>query len=280
MLLMQARLIQAVANRIADGCTRLMARSLLAVLVFTPTLAQATALPGDIKTLSCVAGKLGELILWSDPRPRLRAWAISSLVKDAYGIRAFEAEQLELTDPEAAKSKRAEAIRLLKIAKEAGWDHLKSIALNPRAAASDELALAYWTSAAWGALIALDRDDFDALADWPKAKALADWVRQQQADFGEGAALMLAASFEWSSPGGDKAQAKLWFTAVLNQYGAKQAMPHVFLAEQLDLDAGDRQAFEDRLRLAIKVAEAYPSFENRVAASKALWLLDRIDSLF
>ncbi|MFZ9539391.1 MAG: TRAP transporter TatT component family protein, partial [Burkholderiaceae bacterium] len=210
MLLMQARLIQAVANRIADGCTRLMARSLVAVLVFTPTLAQATALPGDIKTLSCVAGKLGELVLWSDPRPRLRAWAISSLVKDAYGIRAFEAEQLELTDPEAAKSKRAEAIRLLKIAKEAGWDHLKSIALNPRAAASDELALAYWTSAAWGALIALDRDDLDALADWPKAKALADWVRQQQADFGEGAAKMLAASFEWSSPGGDKAQAKLW----------------------------------------------------------------------
>jgi hypothetical protein len=248
--------------------------------VFTPALAQATALPGDIKTLSCVAGKLGELVLWSDPRPRLRAWAISSLVKDAYGIRAFEAEQLELTDPDAAKSKRAEAIRLLKIAKEAGWDHLKSIALNPRAAASDELALAYWTSAAWGALIALDRDDLDALADWPKAKALADWVRQQQADFGEGAAMMLAASFEWSSPGGDKAQAKLWFTAVLHQYGAKQAMPHVFLAEQLDLDAGDRQAFEDRLRLAIKVAEAYPSFENRVAASKALWLLDRIDSLF
>ena len=183
----------------------------VAVLVFTPALAQATALPGDIKTLSCVAGKLGELVLWSDPRPRLRAWAISSLVKDAYGIRAFEAEQLELTDPDAAKSKRAEAIRLLKIAKEAGWDHLKSIALNPRAAASDELALAYWTSAAWGALIALDRDDFDALADWPKAKALADWVRQQQADFGEGAAKMLAASFEWSSPGGDKAQAKLWF---------------------------------------------------------------------
>jgi hypothetical protein len=75
MLLMQARLIQAVANRIADGCTRLIARSLVAVLVFTPTLAQATPLPGDIKTLSCVAGKLGQLVLWSDPKPRLRAWA-------------------------------------------------------------------------------------------------------------------------------------------------------------------------------------------------------------
>jgi hypothetical protein len=280
MLLMQARLIQAVANRIADGCTRLIARGLVAVLVFTPTLAQATPLPGDIKTLSCVAGKLGQLVLWSDPKPRLRAWAISSLVKDAYGVRAFEAEQLELTDPYAAKSKRAEAIRLLRIAKDAGWDHMKSIALNARAAAIDELALAYWTSAAWGALIALDRDDLDALADWPKAKALADWVRQQQADFGEGAAKMLAASFEWSSPGGDKAQAKLWFAEVLNQYGARQAMPHVLLAEQIDLDAGDRQAFEDRLRLALKVAEAYPSFENRVAASKAIWLLDRIDGLF
>lgn len=171
MFLRQARLIQAVAHRIAHGSTRLIARALAAVLVFMPTLAHAMPLPGDIKILSCVAGKLGELVLWSDPEPGLRAWAISNLVKDAYGIRAFEAEQLELTDPEAAKSRRAEAIRLLRIAKEAGWDHLKSIAQTTRPAASDELALAYWTSAAWGALIALDRDDFDALADWPKAKS-------------------------------------------------------------------------------------------------------------
>ena len=140
--------------------------------------------------------------------------------------------------------------------------------------------MAYWTAAAWGALIALDRDDFDALADWPKAKALADWVRKQQADFGDGAALMLAASFEFSSPGGDKAQAKRWFADVLHRYGGNQAMLHVLLAEQLDLDAGDRQAFEARLRLALSVAHADPSFENRVAASKARWLLSRIDGLF
>ncbi|MEY3105579.1 MAG: hypothetical protein RJA72_1611 [Pseudomonadota bacterium] len=280
MLLLLARRIQSVAIGIARGFANVTVIGLTTVIMLMPMDARATQLPGDIRTLSCVASKLGELVLRTDPHPGLRAWAVASLVKDAYGVRAFEAEQLELLDPEAAKSKRAEAIRSLRLAKEAGWAHLKGIALDTTASASDELALAYWTAAAWGALIALDRDDFDALADWPKAKALADWVRRQQADFGEGAALMLAASFEFSSPGGDKAQAKRWFADVLHRYGARQAMLHVLLAEQLDLDAGDRQAFEARLRLALSVAHAHPSFENRVAASKARWLLSRIDELF
>jgi hypothetical protein len=173
-----------------------------------------------------------------------------------------------------------EAIRALRLAKEAGWTHMQRIDLSANAASSDDLDLAYWTAAAWGALISLDRDDFDALADWPKAKALADWVRREKVDFADGAALVLAASFEFSSPGGDKAKAKRWFAEALERYGAKQAMLHVLLAQQLDLDAGDRQGFEARLRLALKVADAHPGFENRVAAGKARWLLNRVDALF
>lgn len=237
-------------------------------------------IPADIRGLSCLASSLSEVVLMAHPSPGWRAWSIANLVKHAYGVQAFEAEQIELVDPEAAKDKRLEAIRSLRLAKEAGWTHLKRIDLSAAAAASDDLDLAYWTAAAWGALISLDRDDFDALADWPKAKALADWVRREKADFADGAALVLAASFEFSSPGGDKAQAKRWFAEALEKYGEKQAMLHVLLAQQLDLDTGDRRGFEARLRLALQVADAYPGFENRVAASKARWLLHRVDALF
>jgi hypothetical protein len=213
-------------------------------------------IPADIRGLSCLASSLSEVVLMAHPSPGWRAWSIANLVKHAYGVQAFEAEQIELVDPEAAKDKRLEAIRSLRLAKEAGWTHMKRIDLSAAAAASDDLD------------------------DWPKAKALADWVRREKADFADGAALVLAASFEFSSPGGDKAQAKRWFAEALEKYGEKQAMLHVLLAQQLDLDTGDRRGFEARLRLALQVADAYPGFENRVAASKARWLLHRVDALF
>ncbi|NDA93705.1 MAG: hypothetical protein EBX90_10565 [Betaproteobacteria bacterium] len=73
---------------------------------------------------------------------------------------------------------------------------------------------------------------------------------------------------------------QIFFAEALEKYGEKQAMLHVLLAQQLDLDTGDRRGFEARLRLALQVADAYPGFENRVAASKARWLLHRVDALF
>ncbi|NBU01522.1 MAG: hypothetical protein EBT41_05895 [Betaproteobacteria bacterium] len=219
--------------------------------------AQTAKLPADIRSLSSGASVLSRFVLGFNPPTGLRSWAIAGLVRHAYGVQAFEADLIEEDDPEAARQLRAEAVSALRLAREAGWQRLETMALHQA-----------------------DRNDLDLLADWPKAKALAMWVLRHQPDYGDGAALVLGASFELASPGGDKALARQWLQSVLERHGSKQAMLHVMVAEQLDLEAGNRDAFVSRLQLALQVADAHPGFENRLAATKAGWLLSRIDSLF
>ena len=237
------------------------------------------AFPGDISFLSCVAGGFGEALIALEPPPDLRAWAIANVVRDAYAVVSLKAAMIEPEDAEAAKQLRLSATRSLRLAKQSGWEQLQSVG-PVELMSSDMIALSFWTAAAWGALISLDRDDLEALADWPKAKALADRVRRMSPDFGEGAALALAASFEWSSPGGKAVLARQWFAEAIDRFGAKQSMLHVSVAELLDVSDGNRQKFEDRLRLAIAIADAHPGFENRLAAYKAHWLLSQSDLLF
>ena len=242
--------------------------------------AQTAKLPADIRSLSSGASVLSRFVLGFNPPTGLRSWAIAGLVRHAYGVQAFEADLIEEDDPEAARQLRAEAVSALRLAREAGWQRLETMALHQEPKADEDVGLVFWTAAAWGALLGLDRNDLDLLADWPKAKALAMWVLRHQPDYGDGAALVLGASFELASPGGDKALARQWLQSVLERHGSKQAMLHVMVAEQLDLEAGNRDAFVSRLQLALQVADAHPGFENRLAATKAGWLLSRIDSLF
>ncbi|NDA74001.1 MAG: hypothetical protein EBX69_11370 [Betaproteobacteria bacterium] len=242
--------------------------------------AQTAKLPADIRSLSSGASVLSRFVLGFNPPTGLRSWAIAGLVRHAYGVQAFEADLIEEDDPEAARQLRAEAVSALRLAREAGWQRLETMALHQAPKADEDVGLVFWTAAAWGALLGLDRNDLDLLADWPKAKALAMWVLRHQPDYGDGAALVLGASFELTSPGGDKALARQWLQSVLERHGSKQAMLHVMVAEQLDLEAGNRDAFVSRLQLALQVADAHPGFENRLAATKAGWLLSRIDSLF
>ncbi|NDH33670.1 MAG: hypothetical protein EBX68_11660, partial [Betaproteobacteria bacterium] len=212
--------------------------------------AQTAKLPADIRSLSSGASVLSRFVLGFNPPTGLRSWAIAGLVRHAYGVQAFEADLIEEDDPEAARQLRAEAVSALRLAREAGWQRLETMALHQAPKADEDVGLVFWTAAAWGALLGLDRNDLDLLADWPKAKALAMWVLRHQPDYGDGAALVLGASFELASPGGDKALARQWLQSVLERHGSKQAMLHVMVAEQLDLEAGNRDAFVSRLQLA------------------------------
>lgn len=263
----------------------LLGASITVLNCIAPVAAQTSSpdsadFPQDIRLLSCLASNLGQGLIALEPPPGLRSWAIANMVRHAYAVQSLQAATIESEDPEAAKRLRDKASRSLRAAKQSGWEQLQQALPTGSAMSSDLTALAFWTSAAWGALISLDRDDLEALADWPKAKALAERVRSERPDFGEGAALALAASFELSSPGGNGARARQWFAQAIEQFGATQAMLHVSMAEQLDLSSGDQHKFEERLRLALAIAARYPGFENRLAAHKANWLLSRSDMLF
>ncbi|NCW51942.1 MAG: hypothetical protein EBV89_11945, partial [Betaproteobacteria bacterium] len=154
--------------------------------------AQTAKLPADIRSLSSGASVLSRFVLGFNPPTGLRSWAIAGLVRHAYGVQAFEADLIEEDDPEAARQLRAEAVSALRLAREAGWQRLETMALHQAPKADEDVGLVFWTAAAWGALLGLDRNDLDLLADWPKAKALAMWVLRHQPDYGDGAALVQA----------------------------------------------------------------------------------------
>lgn len=266
-----------------------------------------------------LADRLAGILLWCEPRstigPGISDWAIASRVRYAYGFLAARAEQSASDQPERALELRRQAIWRLRIARDEGLKRIPAahpaLALAGSAVAASGVRAAgsavadsgvraagsaapgsqpkhaqtvYWTAAAWGALISLDREDLDLLADWPRAQAMANWLLREDPDRGEGAVRILAAGFELARPGGDTRRAREWLEEARGRFGDRQASVHLALADWVDLpearEQGSGEALRRRLEEVLRVADRVPSMENTVAAARAAWLLSRIEDLF
>jgi hypothetical protein len=225
--------------------------------------------------------------------PAFADWALASRVRYAWGFLVARAERVESENPVLAQDLRREASWRLRSARDAG---LKRIPAGHPALASEagsasgtrkvtpQVQTVYWTAAAWGALISLDREDLELLADWPRAEAMANWLVREHPDLGEGAVRVLAAGFELARPGGNPQRAREWLEGALAQFGLTQASLHLALADWVDLpearERGAADALRQRLERVLSVAETAPTVENRVAAARAAWLLSRIEDLY
>lgn len=265
---------------------------------------KAAALEGP----AYLADRLAALGLVCDTLPAFADWALASRVRYAWGFLVARAERVESDDPVLAQDLRREAIWRLRSARNAGLRRIPAghpaLASGPPSAGGSPTAkpqaqtvhsigsstatpnaqTVYWTAAAWGALISLDREDLDLLADWPRAEAMAAWLAREHPNLGEGAVRVLAAGFELARPGGNPRRAREWLEAALEQFGRNQASLHLALADWVDLpearERGTGDALRRRLEKALSVAETVPSMENSVAAARAAWLLSRIEDLY
>lgn len=265
---------------------------------------KAAALEGP----AYLADRLAALGLVCDTLPAFADWALASRVRYAWGFLVARAERVESDDPVLAQDLRREAIWRLRSARNAGLRRIPAghpaLASGPPSAGGSPTAkpqaqtvhsigsstatpnaqTVYWTAAAWGALISLDREDLDLLADWPRAEAMAAWLAREHPNLGEGAVRVLAAGFELARPGGNPRRAREWLEAALEQFGRNQASLHLALADWVDLpearERGTGDALRRRLEKALSVAETVPSMENIVAAARAAWLLSRIEDLY
>jgi hypothetical protein len=138
---------------------------------------------------------------------------------------------------------------------------------------AEQVAVAYWAAASWGACIALSKDRPDVVADLPQAIRLAQRAWASDADFGDGALATLMGHFELARPGGSRAQAQAYFERAVAAGAGRSAGPYVAQAEALALPAGDRAAFEGLLRSALEIAAKHRSLANEVMRERALWLL-------
>jgi predicted anti-sigma-YlaC factor YlaD len=145
---------------------------------------------------------------------------------------------------------------------------------------TEQVGVAYWTAAYWGAFIALSKDDPDTVADLPLAIRLADLAWNTSPRFGDGALASLMGNFEAARPGGSVAKALAYFDQAIAISAGLNAGPYVAKAEAIALVAGDRSGFEALLRQALAASEKRPDLGNQVMRQRAQWLLSTADDLF
>lgn len=237
--------------------------------------------------------KLSEAVLRDLPdHAGLAAATAGGFTQYAYAFVAFEADRMDSRDARAAQRLRERAARLYR----RGRDHALAAleARHPGFAsalrqgplprlAADELPVAYWGAAAWGAAISLSKDDPDAVADLPLAQRLAELAWQTDPAFGGGDLAGLMGSFEAARPGGSPTRALAYFDEAIRLSGGDSAGALVAKAEGIAQPAGDKDAFLALLRQAESIKDAPGSpraLANEVMRRRARWLIDNADDLF
>jgi len=275
--------VDRVGNALADGGTVYAADD-------DPDLI-AVASPFGLKLTESLLAKL------PDHRGLLLA-AARGFTQYAYAFVELPADETELSDVAAAGAARERARRLYLRARDYGLRGLSSrhpqFAQRLRADASavlsqarrDDVALLYWTAAAWGAAISLGKNDPALLADLPLVQGLADRALQLDESFSDGTVHLLQVSLAASRPipqGEQIATARQHFERAVALAGSRQAAPFVTYAEAIAIPGGRLDEFEQMLDRALAVDPAKAPevrLANEIYQCRARWLRAHADQFF
>ncbi|MFM9914804.1 MAG: TRAP transporter TatT component family protein [Rhizobacter sp.] len=240
--------------------------------------------------------KLSESVLRQTPDHLLLAESVAGgFTQYAYAFVAFDADRTEARDARAAQRLRERAARLylrahrhamaalelhnpvlVKALRRTSEDGVEQVMRMPR----DQVGVAFWAAASWGAYIALSKDKPDVVADLPLAVRLATWAWTSEPDHGGGAMATLMGTFEAARPGGSLPKSALYFDQGIEVGQGRNAGACVAKAEGWALPAGDRVAFEALLRQALAIRSSHRNLGNEVMGERAQWLLDTADDRF
>lgn len=243
--------------------------------------------------------KLMESLLAANPKHRgLLLATASGFTQYSYAYVQQQADSLENHDVARAAAARARAKRLYLRARDYGLrgletrlkDFGQALRSNPRQAVRratrDDVALLYWTAAAWGAAVALSKDDPNLVADQPVFEALIDRALALDETFDNGAIHGFLISYESARQGatGDpNERARRHFERAVELTDGQAASPFVSYAEAVSVTKQNRSEFESLLRRALAIdPDAKPEWRlaNLIMQRRARWLLSRQDELF
>ena len=149
---------------------------------------------------------------------------------------------------------------------------------------SDDLGLAYWTTAAWLAAISTSLEDVGLIGEMPLAAGIMHRLLELEPGWANGSIHEVLISLEPSLPlpgGQDRAREHYQRALALN--GGTRASPHVSLATAVSKPNQDRAEFIDLLNKALAV-DLSASSEDRLAKvyaqERARYLLDHLDDFF
>ncbi len=246
------------------------------------------ALPFALKTMESLLEELPE-------HSGLLLATCQGFTQYAYGFVQVDSELLEPMDYRGAMVLRQRALGLYLRARDYGLRGLEleaegigaRLRSEPGGAVAEvgDVALLYWTAAAWGSAISLGRDRPDLVADTDTVRAMMKRALELDESFGEGAIHDVLITLESlpAAMGGSAERARWHFERAVELSGGARASSYVALAEGVAVAAQDRQAFESLLRQALEVdLDRDPSSRvaNLIYQRKARALLERSDDLF
>lgn len=249
------------------------------------------ALPFSLKTI--------EMLLAQSPHnKKLLMGATSGFTQYAYAYVQNDADMVEDTDLTRATALRERAVKLYRRALAYGIRGLEEtqprfaqlVRTDPETALAPfkkgDVPLLYWTAAAWGAAISLDKTNAALSADLPYVDAIIRRALELDEGFDHGAIHEFLITYEGGRPaagGGSVDLARRHFERAVQLSGGFRAGPLVAFAETVDVSAQDSAAFRKHLEQALAIdADAVPEkrLANIIAQQRARWLLSRMDRLF
>jgi predicted anti-sigma-YlaC factor YlaD len=248
------------------------------------------AVPFGLKTI--------ESLLAESPRHKgLLLAAASGFTQYAYGALQQEADFAEAKDLARATELRNRARNLYLRALDYGFRGLEvdlpelrnRLRTDPEhaldGATRQQVALLYWTAAAWGSAISISKDNAELSADQSRAEALARRALALDEGFESGAIHDFFIAYEGgrAAVGGSLAEAQRHLARSLELSGGHRAAPLVTFAETVAVGRQDKAEFKRLLAQALAIdSERVPAFRlaNLLAQRRARWLLGRTDELF
>ncbi|MEK7705923.1 MAG: TRAP transporter TatT component family protein [Myxococcota bacterium] len=274
--------------------------------------------------VSVVAGSAGDNLAYaSDDDPRLVAEAlpfalktIESLLQDApenralllaaaagftqyaYGFVQQRAEELAASDPTASAHELMRAKKLFRRARgyglralDAEYDNFTTRLVSEREVLladvdKDDVALLYWTAAAWAAEIVLAKQDMALVGELPLMDALMARALDLDEAFDHGAIHEFYIAYDGGrSPaaGGSVERARTHFTRAVDLADDQKIGPYVTWAATVSVQAQDRREFAAYLEHALTFdVDRAPRYRlvNLIAQERARRLRAQADDLF
>lgn len=238
--------------------------------------------------------KLFESLIAQRPRHvGLRIAAASGFAQYAYAFVEQDADFAEDASFAHAEELRARARKLYLRARDHALAGIEvghagfgaRLRATPEQAAAelgaDELELAYWCAAPWGAAIALSKDEPARIAELPIVEALFTRALELDEEWGDGALLAAWIGLESvrAGAGADALErAEQRYRHALEVSDGVQASLHVAYAEQVCVQRQDAPAFREALGKALAIdVDAHLEYRlaNVLAQRRARWLLAR-----
>jgi len=243
--------------------------------------------------------KLMESLLAESPKHKgLLLASCKGFTQYAYAFVQLDADEVESSDLAKATERRRRAQKLYLRARNYGLRGLEAnhrgiesvLRANPRDAVTklkrNDVALMYWTAAAWGAAISVSKDNPDLVADLPIVEALMDRALELDERFEDGAIHVFLITYEMARPSekaNAEANARRRFDRAIELTKSQLASPFVSLAENVCVAKQDKAEFQSLLNQALAIdVDARPEWRlvNLVMQRRARWLLVRTDDLF